>query len=41
MVRLFTRRQLLKYGLRGLVAAGVGEGVYNTTANQVVLENVM
>ncbi len=40
MAELPTRRQLLKYGLRGFVAAGVGKGVYNTTANQVVLEKV-
>lgn len=36
----FTRRQLLKYGLRGLVAFGVAKGFYNTTASEVALKRV-
>jgi len=34
------RRDFLKYGLRGLVAAGLGKGFYNTTGAQVELVRV-
>lgn len=37
---LFTRRQVLKYGLRGLAAFGVAKGFYNTNASQVLLNKV-
>jgi len=36
----WTRRDFLRYGLRGMVVAGAGKGFYNTTAGQVELVRV-
>jgi uncharacterized protein len=35
--RNFSRRDFLKYGVRGLVAAGLGKGYFNTLSSQVEL----
>lgn len=36
----FTRRQIIKYGIRGVIAAGIAKGFYNTTSYGVGLTRV-